>query len=189
VVLNRLDHYAVLIGWRWHLHAPGASNRRMRNIAVTGNLIGCVDDHHPLVQLVGKYPSSFSQERRLTHPRATEEQHALAGLDKVAHDCDGAEDSTTNPAGKPDNLAGAIADCGNTMKRPFYTGSIVTAKRSNAFRDKCEIFAIHLSVNQRHFFALEPCFRCTPEVHDNLNEIVVTLAPPRLSDGRRNPGR
>jgi hypothetical protein len=189
MVLDCFDHHAMLIGWRRHLHAPGASNRRVRNIAVTGDLIGCIDDHHSLVQFVGKNASGFPQKRRLSDTWATEEQHALAGLDEVAHDGNCSEDSATNSAGKPDNFAGAIADSGDAMKRSFYTGSIVPAKRSNAFGNKCEILAIYFTIRQRHFPALEPRFGCSPQVHDDLDEIIVTLETPSLSDGLRNARR
>jgi hypothetical protein len=161
----------------------------VRNIAVTRYLVGSIDDHHPLMQLVGENASGFAQECRLSHAWATEEQHALARLDEVAHDRDGAEDSAANPAGKPDDLTGAIADSGDAMKRSFYTGAIVAAKCSDAFGNKCEILAIHFSVSQRYFPTLEPRFRCTPKIHDDLDEIVVTLEPPSLSDGLRNPRR
>ena len=110
MVLDRFDHHTMLICRRWYLHAPGASDRRVRNVAVAGDLIGRVNDHHPLVQLVGKHAGGFPQERGLSNAGATEEQHALAGLDEVAHDGDGAEDSAADPAGESDDLAGAIAD-------------------------------------------------------------------------------
>ena len=41
------------------------------------------------------------------------------------------------------------------MKRPLYSGSIVSAKYSDAFGNEGEIFAIHLSIRQRYFPALE----------------------------------
>jgi hypothetical protein len=183
MVLDRFDHHAVLICRRWHLHAPGASDRRVRNIAVTGDLIGCVDHHHPLVQLVGKDTSRFPQERRLSHTWPAEKQHALAGLNEVAHDRDRTEHSSANPAGKSDNFTGAIADSGDAMKRSFYAGPIVSTERADALGNKRKILAIDLSIGQRHFPALEPRFRCAAQVHDDLDEIVVPLDVPDLSDG------
>jgi hypothetical protein len=59
VVFDRFDHHTMLICRRRHLHAPGSSDRRMRNIAIPGDLVGCVNDHHPIVQLVGKHACRF----------------------------------------------------------------------------------------------------------------------------------
>ncbi|HET9817141.1 MAG TPA: hypothetical protein VFQ33_15395 [Xanthobacteraceae bacterium] len=113
----------------------------------------------------------------------------MTGLDQVAHDRDGAEDGPTNPAGKTDNFSRAIADSRNAMKRSFDTGSIVPAKRSDAFRNKGQILAVDFPIAERHFPILEPCLWRPPQVHDDLDQIVVALMTPGLCNGLRDPRR
>jgi hypothetical protein len=169
VVFDRFDHHTVLVGRRWHLHAPSSSDGRVRNIAVAGDLIGCVDNHNALVQLIGKHSGRFPQESGLAHTGTTEEQHTLAGLNQITHDGDRAEHSATNSAGEADNLPRTIADSGDAVKRSLDASPIVPAKYSNAFGDEGEIFTIHFSIGQSHFAALKPGLRYPPEIHDDLD--------------------
>ena len=53
VVLNGLDHHRVLAGRGGHLHAPGSADCGMRHVPIAGNLIGGVNDYHPLPRTFG----------------------------------------------------------------------------------------------------------------------------------------
>ena len=65
VVLDGLDHHRVLEGGRAHLHAAGAADGRVRDVAVAGDLVGGVDDDDALVEVVGQDARGLAQHRRL----------------------------------------------------------------------------------------------------------------------------
>ena len=110
VVLDRLDHHGVLAQWRADLHAPGAPDARVRDIAVPGDLIGRIDHDDALVQVVGEHAGHLAQERGLADAGLAEQQNALARLHDIADNRDRAEDGPSDTAGQPDHLALAIAD-------------------------------------------------------------------------------
>jgi hypothetical protein len=72
---NRLaHHHMMLLGCICHLHAPGSTNGRMRHVTVTSNLIGSVNNHHTLVQVIGQGAGNVPDHRRLAHAWTTQEQ-------------------------------------------------------------------------------------------------------------------
>ena len=60
VVLHRLDHDGVLQCRRWHLHAAGLTDRRMRDVTIASDLVRCIDDHHALVHVVREDARDFA---------------------------------------------------------------------------------------------------------------------------------
>ena len=78
VVLHRLDHHLVLQLRPGHLHAPGAADGRMGDVAVAGDLVAGVDHHHPPLQVVGQHPGDLPQGGGLAHPRTAHQQQRLA---------------------------------------------------------------------------------------------------------------
>jgi hypothetical protein len=141
------------------------------------------------VQFVRKHAGGFSQERRLTNARATEQEQTLARLDEVTHDGDGAEDSSANSASEPDDFAGTIADRRDAVKSSLDSSSIVSAKGSDAFGNKGQILAVYLSIGERHFAAPKPGFRRPSQIHDDLDEIVVAFTAPSIRDRFGDPWR
>ena len=65
VVFHRLNHYGMLKLRGDHLHPAGMPDGRMGDIAVTGDLIGGVDNHNALLQVVGKDTSHLSKHSGL----------------------------------------------------------------------------------------------------------------------------
>jgi hypothetical protein len=49
VVFHRLDHHLVLQLRPCHLHPAGPANGRMGDVAISGDLIACVYNYHPLI--------------------------------------------------------------------------------------------------------------------------------------------
>ena len=84
MILDRFDHHRVLHRRRGHLHAPRAADRGMRDVAIAADLIGRVDDHDPLAQIVGQDARGFAQQGGFAHARAAHHQDAAARLDDVA---------------------------------------------------------------------------------------------------------
>jgi hypothetical protein len=52
-----------------HLHAPGAADPRMRDVAIAGDLVGGVDDDDPPGEVIGQNPRHLPQLGGLAHPR------------------------------------------------------------------------------------------------------------------------
>ena len=86
VVLHRLDHHRVLHAGRAHLHAAGAADGRMGDVAVAGDLVGGVDDHDPLVHVVGEDAGDLAQHRRLADAGPAQQEDALARPNDVLDD-------------------------------------------------------------------------------------------------------
>src|SRR5690606_23152670 len=93
-----------------YLHAAGTADGRMRYIAVAADLVGGIDDHHPLAELVRQHPGDLPQAGRLADPGRAEQQQALAAFDLVADLVDGAEHRPADAQRQPDDLALAVAD-------------------------------------------------------------------------------
>ena len=119
VVLDRFDHHGMLQRRGTDLHPPRAPDPRVRDVAVTADLIGGVDDHHPLFHLVSQHPGTFAEHRGLPDPRAAEQEDALAPDHHVLDDVDGAGDRPAHPAGQPDDLSGTIPDSRDPMQGPL----------------------------------------------------------------------
>src|SRR5207237_5015316 len=118
VVLDRFDHHGMLQRRGTDLHPPRAPDPRVRDVAVTADLIGRVDDHHPLFHLVSQHPGTFAEHRGLPDPRAAEQEDALAPDHHVLDDVDGAGDRPAHPARQPADLSGTIPDSPAPIQRP-----------------------------------------------------------------------
>ena len=70
VVLDRLDHHLVLERRRADLHPAGLADRRVRDVAVAGDLVAGVDDHDALAHVVGQHAGGLAQHRGLADARA-----------------------------------------------------------------------------------------------------------------------
>jgi hypothetical protein len=68
VVLDRLDHHLVLERRRADLHPARLADRRVRDVAVAGDLVAGVDDHHALAHVVGQDAGGLAEHRGLADP-------------------------------------------------------------------------------------------------------------------------
>ena len=122
------------------LHPAGAADRRVRDVAVAGDLVGRVHDDDALLELVGQDAGDFAQLGGLAPARTAQHQDALAGLDDVADDVDGAVDGAPDAAGQADDLALAVADGRDAVQRPLDAGAVVLAERADAGGDVLDVF-------------------------------------------------
>ena len=126
VILHRLDHHLVLQRRLGNLHAPRTADGRMGDVAVAGDLVAGVHDHHALV--LAAQARRLAQQRRLADARAPQQQDALVLGDDVLDDVDGAVDGAPDAASQPDHIALAVADGRDAMQRAFDAGPVVLAK-------------------------------------------------------------
>jgi len=99
VVLHRLDHGGVLALRRRHLHPPCPTDARVGDVAVAGNLVGCVDDDDALVQSSASTRAA-SRSRVVLPTPGRPAAGRCAGLDDIADDVDGSVDRPSDAAGQ-----------------------------------------------------------------------------------------
>ena len=170
VVLDGFDHDGMLPLRRRHLHAPGAADAGVRNVAVAGDLIRGVDDHHAPVEIVGQDARRLAQQGRLADARASQQQHAAAGFDHVAHDLDGAVDGAAHAAGEPDDLAQPIAQCRDPVQRALDPGPVVFRERADPGRHVVEVLARHRISTQLDRAPWEARLRLAAEVEHHFQQ-------------------
>mmetsp|Transcript_13737 Transcript_13737/g.43447 ORF Transcript_13737/g.43447 Transcript_13737/m.43447 type:complete len:285 (-) Transcript_13737:654-1508(-) len=115
VVLHGLDHDLVLQLRRRDLHPSRAPHSRVRNIPIPPDLIGRVDDHHPLAILVRKHPRDLADCRRLTHPRRAQEKQRLARLDEVPSHGRAPPHAPPHAHGEPHDLSLPVAHAADAV--------------------------------------------------------------------------
>ena len=170
VVFDRLDHHAMLGGRGRHLHTPRPPDRRVGDVAIAGDFVGGVDDHHPLAQIVGQHPRGLPQHGRLADARSPEDQHALPRLDEVGDDRDRAVHGATDSTGEADDLPRSVANGGDTVERPFDAGAIVVAEVADALGRMGKIVTRDVGDGEHHLLVLEARHRLPPEIHDDLDQ-------------------
>lgn len=172
VILDGFNHDGVLKVRPGHLHAAARSDPRMRDVSVTRDFIGCIDDDHALDQFRGQDPRALSQQRRLSNPGAAQQQDALPGLDHVPENVHCAVDGSTHTAGQSDNHIPSIPNAGNAMQGSLDAGAIVLRERADTMYGVFDVFTRDDLVREMDRSAREMSFRPTAEIHDNFNEIL-----------------
>ncbi len=111
-----------------HLHAAGPTDRGVRDVAITGDLIARVDHNNAPLQLIRKHPSDLTQRRCLAHTRAPHQQQGLPSIQKVPHHGNGAEHGSPHPAGQTDHVALTIAYRADPVKRSFNSRTVIATE-------------------------------------------------------------
>ena len=148
VVLDRLDHHLVLERRRADLHPAGLADGRVRDVAVAGDLVGRVDDHDPLAEVVGQDTRGLAEHRRLADARPAHDEDRLPGLDEVLDDLDRPEDGLADAAGEADDLAVAVADRRDAVERPLDARPVVVAEAADVVDDVSDVRLGHLPVEE-----------------------------------------
>ena len=187
VVLDRLDHHGVLHARRRDLHAARATDAGMRDVAVTRDLVGGVDDDHTLAEIVRQHPGDLAEERGLADARPTEQQDAFPRLHDVANDLHGPVHRASDPQGEAHDLAGAVPKGADPMERPFDARPVVAAELADARDDVGEIFGGHFAMRQLLLATAEARLGDPSEVHDDLEQTdeVAERADPLAEVGRK----
>ena len=192
VIFDRFDHDCVLRERRRHLHAPGSSDRGMRNVAIAGDFVAGIDDDHAFAHLIGQHAGAFPQHRRFADARSSEQQDALTGFDQIFDDRDCAEDGTADAASEPDDISGTISDGRDAMKRALDSGPVIVAELADPFGHPREVIAGHIRFGDFDLAVVETRFRRSPEIHHDLDQgAVLGIRLQRrhaLRDGGRQHG-
>ena len=152
VILHGLDHCLVLMGRTGHLHAAGAADGRVGDIAVAADLVAGIDDDDAL--LFGQHAGHLAQHRRLADAGPAKEQDTVPLGDDILDDLDGAEDGTADATGQTDHLAAAVADAGDTVQRAGNAGAVVVVKRADTVNHLVDLDTTDFAVAQ-HALAID----------------------------------
>src|SRR5437879_7054070 len=143
VVFDSFNHHRVLFSRARYLHTTCTTDTGMRNIPITRDFIGGINDHHAFIGFVREDASYFTQQGGFTHTRATKNQDGLTLFDNITNQANTAEYRSTNTAGQADNLSLAVAYSANTMKRSLNTSAVIVAKFTNALDHVFQVGAGH----------------------------------------------
>ena len=171
VVLDRLDHHRVLQKRSLHLHPARPADARMRDVAVSSDLVRGVDDHDSLAQLVGEQPRALAQHRGLADPRTAEQENALPAHDDVADDLASPGDRAPNPHGQADDPAGPVANRRNAMQRALDSGAVVVAELADVVGHVIEVGRRDRMVRQQHLATGDAGFGLAAQVEHDLQKL------------------
>src|SRR5579862_6356347 len=115
----------------------------MGYVAISADLVGRVDDHDALAQVIGQHAGRLAQQRGFADARPTHHQDAAPGFDDVANDGDRAEYGTTDPAGYADDPTLSIANRGDAVQGALDAGAIVVAEDADALHDVVDVLFAH----------------------------------------------
>ena len=169
VVLDRLDHHLVLQRRRGHLHAPGAADRRVGDVAVARDLVARIDDDDPL--LVAEHARGLAQQRRLADAGPPQQQQTAAAHDDVLDDVDHAVDRTADAAGQADHRALAIADGGDAVQGALDAGAVVRAEIADVADHLLQVVTRRLVRAERELRVGEARLGQAAEVHHDLDQV------------------
>ena len=108
MVFDGFDHDFVLQGGRCHLHAAGAADGRVGDVAVAGDLVAGIDDDDPF--FFAEDARGFAQQGCLADAGPAQQQKAAAAHDDIVNDVDDTVDGAADATGEADDDAFAIAD-------------------------------------------------------------------------------
>jgi len=146
VVLDRLDHHFVLECRFTDLHATGAADGRMGNIAVAGDLVRRVDNYDAL--LLRQDASSLTQHGGFANGRTSDQQDALAAKDNVLNDVDGAVNGAPHTTSQSYDGFVSIANGGDAMQRSFDSAAIICVETADSRDDVIQRLSLNLPVAQ-----------------------------------------
>ena len=141
MIFDGFDHDGVLKVRPRNLHPAAGSDSRMRDIAITANLIRCVHDDDSFDQFGGKHTRALPKKRGFPHARPAQQKQALSGLDHIAKNVDGSKYRSAHAARQSNDDLAAVPDSRYAVQRAFDAGAVILRERADAVSHIVEIFA------------------------------------------------
>ena len=171
---------------RPHLHPPRLADRRVRDVAVAGDLVGRVDHDHALALLVGEHAGGLAEHRRLADAGPAHDQDRLPGLHEVRDDLDRPVDRAPDPAGQAHDLAAPVADRADAVERALDAGAVVVPEHPDVVDDVRDVRLRDLALEEGHLARRVAGLGLAAQVEDDLDQrLPVGQGVDRLHDLRR----
>ena len=185
VVFDGFNHDGVLPLGGFDLHAAGAPDAGVGDIAVAGDFVGGIDDHDALA-LLGQHAGGLAQEGRLAHAGAAQQEDARAGGDQVLDQRDRAGDGAADAHGEADDFALSVAQAGDAVQGARDAGAVVVAELAQVAHDLFQLGGGDLGVGQFEFALAVARARPAAEVeHDFQQGVEVVFSLNRAANRRR----
>ena len=187
VVLDGLDHDLVLELGSLNLHAARTPDGSMGNVAIAADLVGGVDNHDPLVELVGEDPCRLAQHRGLADARRTQQEDTASLLEEVAREAGRALHTAPDAEREPHDAPSAVADRGDAVQCARDARAVVFAEGRDLGDDLLDLLVLHAFRGQHDLAGGVAGRGDAPEVEDYLEEPIETVTAHRFGDARRQP--
>ena len=171
VVFDGFDHDGVLREWGGDLHAAGAADGGVWDVAVAADFVGGIDDDDALVRVIGEDAGDFAKHGCFADAGLAQEEDALAPEDEVFDDADGAVDGAADAAGEAHDLASPVADAADAVEGALDAGAVVIAEVTDVLDDELEVLFRHFFVAEHDFAAGVARLGQTAEIHDDLEQV------------------
>jgi hypothetical protein len=93
-----------------YLHPACASDGWMRDVAIAGDFVGCIDDHHAAAKLIGNDACSLSKLSGFANAGATKEEDGLSAFDDIPDDVNRSVDTSANAARQANDFILAVSN-------------------------------------------------------------------------------
>mmetsp|Transcript_591 Transcript_591/g.1697 ORF Transcript_591/g.1697 Transcript_591/m.1697 type:complete len:517 (-) Transcript_591:164-1714(-) len=175
VVLHRLHHDVVLLGWVRDLHPPGISYGRVGDVAVPPDLVRGVHDDDPLVELIRQHAGDLPHHRGLSHPRPPQQEHGarLLRLEQVPDHLHVAGHRPPHPAGEPHDSARPVPNGADAVQGPRDSRPVVPSEGPDLVHRGLQVLRGD-GLLAKHLVALhpqEPGARPPAQVHHDLQKV------------------
>ena len=169
VVFDGFDHDGVLAFGGFDLHAAGAPDAGVGDIAVAGDFVGGVDDDDALA-LMGEDAGDFAEEGGFADAGSSEQEDAGAGGDEVFDQGDGAADGAPDAHGETNDFASAVADAGDAVEGAGDAGAVVVAEFAELADDFFEFGGGDFGFGELDFALAVAGAGATAEVEDDFEQ-------------------
>ena len=134
----------------------------------------------------GQHAGRLAQQRGLAHARLAQEQDALARLEQVAHDVDGAIHRPAHAQRQADDVAPPVADARDAVQRPLDPGPVVGGELADAVHHIVDLFARRLPLAESDLAGQKPSLGLAAQVQDDFQQTgILFLLYKSLADGQR----
>ena len=172
VILDGLDHHGMLLAGMRHLHAPGPADGRVGDVAISGDLVRCIDDDDPPTSLIREQASGLPQERRLSYSGPAYQKCTAPGLDDITKNLHRPVHRSADATGEADDVGVPISDRRDAVQGPFDPRAVVGREITHPSEDAGEVFPFDCSRPQRHRGPIESCLGQPSEIEDDFEKVV-----------------
>jgi hypothetical protein len=111
----------------------------MRDVAITGNFVGCIHNNHTAAKLIGDDACSLPKLSGFSHARASEEEDGLSAFDDVPDDVDCSVDTSADATCQAYDFILAVSNGRDAVQGALNPCAVVCAKVTDVFDNGCDV--------------------------------------------------